>query len=227
MPQTIISQFDRAYNKPIETNRQVSTVTVMNAIPSASRWEGMLVYVITDGVTYELRGGLDNSNWQLFEGIAEAPEDGQYYARKDGSWELISPGAGQTIEDFEVVIDGLTTPGAILVNSFKYIRVGDIGQITGQVSINNTASFTSGSSQLTLSGFPQLPIGLAYNYELQIVHQSIAKNYGAFQRLTASQIGVYTKDYSTNNYANYSRDNWKPAFNTSSLILSFTFQIQT
>lgn len=63
MPDIIISQFDRKFPLPIETFRQVQTIPLRNAIPTNIRWEGMLVYVITEGVTYALVGGVANTNW--------------------------------------------------------------------------------------------------------------------------------------------------------------------
>lgn len=64
MPQTIISQFSRAYNEPIETYRRVSTITSRDSIPSNIRWEGMLVYVTSEETTYQLKGGIDNTKWE-------------------------------------------------------------------------------------------------------------------------------------------------------------------
>lgn len=90
MPDTIISQFARAFSEPIETLRKVATITALNAIPLGVRWEGMLVYVVSASATYELKGGTDNTFWTLFTGIPEAPEDGQLYGRKDGTWSLVS-----------------------------------------------------------------------------------------------------------------------------------------
>lgn len=73
MPQEIVSQFDRKYNLPIETNRTVATVTARNNIPPAVRWAGMLCYVISESLTYELRGGIDNTNWIALGANAGGP----------------------------------------------------------------------------------------------------------------------------------------------------------
>lgn len=63
MPQTIISQFDRKYALPIETYRQVLNVTLRDSIPEAIRWEGMIVYVVSEQLSYVLVGGIDNTFW--------------------------------------------------------------------------------------------------------------------------------------------------------------------
>lgn len=86
MPDSLISQFQREYGQPIETFRTVNSSTQRNAISMLRRWEGMLVYVISEGVTYELKGGIDNTDWTPLGGLSDAPLDGQTYARKDGAW---------------------------------------------------------------------------------------------------------------------------------------------
>lgn len=94
MPESIISQFRREYNSPIETDRQVNNINARDAINILTRWEGMNVYVISEGITYSLVGGLDNTNWVEVAGIGEAPIDGQAYIRKDGAWELMPVNSG-------------------------------------------------------------------------------------------------------------------------------------
>ncbi len=63
MPQDIVSQFDRKYALPIETYRQVNNITNRNNIPDDVRWEGMLVYVVSEAKTYYLGPGLEDGEW--------------------------------------------------------------------------------------------------------------------------------------------------------------------
>ncbi len=63
MPQDIVSQFDRKYALPIETYRQVNNITNRNNIPDDIRWEGMLVYVVSETKTYYLGPGLEDEDW--------------------------------------------------------------------------------------------------------------------------------------------------------------------
>lgn len=63
MPQELISQFDRKIAMPIETFRQVQTINLRDAIPTNIRWEGMIVYVVSESLSYVLVGGLSNSQW--------------------------------------------------------------------------------------------------------------------------------------------------------------------
>lgn len=66
MAQDITVQFRRGYNFPIETTRVVSSVSARDSIGASVRWEGMIVYVTADSQTYILRGGVTNSDWDLF-----------------------------------------------------------------------------------------------------------------------------------------------------------------
>ena len=66
MPQDLISQFARKYNLPLEVSRVVANSTLRDAIQSSIRYEGMLVYVVSNGQTYVLSGGITNSDWQVF-----------------------------------------------------------------------------------------------------------------------------------------------------------------
>ena len=63
MPDSIISQFERTFNSPIEVNRSVATASERDAIPSGVRWEGMTVFVRSESQQYSLKGGVDNGNW--------------------------------------------------------------------------------------------------------------------------------------------------------------------
>ncbi|AGO48337.1 tail protein [Cellulophaga phage phi17:1] len=63
MPQEIISQFDRKIALPIETYRQVLTISNRDSIPTSIRWQGMIVYVVSDSMSYILKGGTTNSDW--------------------------------------------------------------------------------------------------------------------------------------------------------------------
>ena len=72
MAETIISQLDRAFANPLETNRQVNFISDRDAISALKRWEGMQVYVKSELTTYELRGGILNEHWTDISGIDSA-----------------------------------------------------------------------------------------------------------------------------------------------------------
>ena len=66
MPDSLGYQFNRVYGAPIETDRQVSTITARDNIATSKRWQGMLVHVLSENATYELNGGTSNVNWEIF-----------------------------------------------------------------------------------------------------------------------------------------------------------------
>jgi len=47
---------------------EVANNTARDAISTQRRSEGMLVYVVSSQVTYQLVGGITNLNWQVFAG---------------------------------------------------------------------------------------------------------------------------------------------------------------
>lgn len=153
MPQDIISQFDRKFNSPIETSRQVQSIANRDAIITSKRWEGMQVYVIDDSANYELRGGISNSNWKLVTGLSEAPEDDGYYARRNGIWTPIIPSGIEQSEgswtanliDVDAagtysVVDNecyYVKTGKIVYLSIKLFNISYTGTPTGDLIINN------------------------------------------------------------------------------------------
>jgi hypothetical protein len=63
MPEVIVSQYDRKYALPIETFRQVQNINDRDNVPSGIRWDGMMVYVVSEQITYQLTGGVTNDKW--------------------------------------------------------------------------------------------------------------------------------------------------------------------
>ena len=61
-------QFQRTIALPPDIDQQVNTITDRDNIPTGRRWRGMQVHVLSDNITYELRGGLDNTFWSVYGG---------------------------------------------------------------------------------------------------------------------------------------------------------------
>ena len=55
--------------------RTVDDLDALNDITTDRRQEGMLVYVISENNTYQLIGGIDNSNWVIAQLLGSLPED--------------------------------------------------------------------------------------------------------------------------------------------------------
>lgn len=155
MPQSIISQFQRQFNSPIEVNRQVATATERDAINSSTRWEGMLVYVIADGVTYELVGGISNGDWQILGGLQDAPSDNKTYGRRNGAWAIISGSATSGTWTPELVDNSGGATYTMSVASGQWVKSGNMVFINAVMSGINTSGTPTGF--LLLQGLPQDP----------------------------------------------------------------------
>lgn len=78
MAQSIIAPFIRQFAAPIEEFRQVADITARDAISPSRRWEGMQVYVLQTETTYELKGGITNSDWvQGGGGLTDIEQNGK------------------------------------------------------------------------------------------------------------------------------------------------------
>lgn len=147
MPQQIISQFQRLYNSPIEINRQVANITARDAISTSVRWEGMIVYVVSEGISYSLVGGVDNGSWAELMGISEAPEDGSYYVRKDGNWELLPGGIVPESGTFSPVLTDLGGGATYSVGSISanYIKIDKLVFFTMTLASISTSGTPTGA----------------------------------------------------------------------------------
>lgn len=57
------SNFNLVTQLPLDARFMMADTTARDAIPSIQRHEGLLVYTIADGKTWQLRGGITNSDW--------------------------------------------------------------------------------------------------------------------------------------------------------------------
>lgn len=62
----IASSFTRNAPVPIDDISVVADLTARDAIPAGVRYEGMPVFVISEGANYQLVGGILNANWEDF-----------------------------------------------------------------------------------------------------------------------------------------------------------------
>lgn len=59
----ISSGFERKAAVPLDTLSVVSDLTARDATPSLVRYEGMIVFVESEGTNFQLVGGIDNTDW--------------------------------------------------------------------------------------------------------------------------------------------------------------------
>ena len=62
------SNFDVKTGLPLDSRLKVANLTARDAIPSGIRYEGMLVYVVSEKTNYQLMSGIANGNWQELSG---------------------------------------------------------------------------------------------------------------------------------------------------------------
>jgi len=168
MPQDIISQFTRKYNAPIETARAVTSIALRDSILSSIRWAGMLVYVVNEQTTYELRGGIDNTDWEPLTGLSDAPEDGQYYVRKDAAWELLPASLTPIYGTFTPVLTDLGGGGTYSVGtvSANYAKLGKLVFFTVTLGTISTTGAPSGG--LVITGLPFVSLAGSANTSFPI-----------------------------------------------------------
>jgi hypothetical protein len=60
----LVLGFNRGMASPLDVDFQKADITARNAIINGKRFEGMQCYVVSEGKTYSLVGGIANNNWQ-------------------------------------------------------------------------------------------------------------------------------------------------------------------
>jgi len=58
------SQFELNVGLPIEKSMVVADLTARDAIVTIKRFEGLMTYVVSEKNTYQLQGGIANTNWK-------------------------------------------------------------------------------------------------------------------------------------------------------------------
>lgn len=151
MAETIISQLDRAFANPLETNRQVNFISDRDAISALRRWEGMQVYVKSELTTFELRGGILNTHWTDISGI-------------DTANYLPNGGYTGTAQDIVDSIE-LTTSGVEII-SITHIANLDYYVVADPYKINSNY-YSAAPTTVTLT------IGDATNARIDVIYADV------------------------------------------------------
>lgn len=64
----VTSSFYAKTNLPLDGKSVMANLTARNAISSGERYEGMVVYVISEATNFQLIGGITNGDWAEFSG---------------------------------------------------------------------------------------------------------------------------------------------------------------
>ena len=62
------SNFDVKTALPLDSRLKVADLTARDAIDLLIRYEGMIVYVVSESTNFQLIGGTANANWQQLSG---------------------------------------------------------------------------------------------------------------------------------------------------------------
>ena len=81
------SQFDVQTALPLDSRLVVADLTARNALSSLVRYEGMIVYVLSEQNNYQLIGGITNGDWQELSGSGGGGGGGAI------EWQSLSNGA--------------------------------------------------------------------------------------------------------------------------------------
>lgn len=65
---TLASDFAVTVALPLDARLKAVDLTARDAIASGVRYEGMVVYVVSEATNFQLIGGVDNSNWEELSG---------------------------------------------------------------------------------------------------------------------------------------------------------------
>jgi hypothetical protein len=76
------SQFDVNAQIPLDSRTTVADTTARDAIPAIQRYEGLTVYCLADEKTYQLKGGILNTDWVEF-GAGSATDEKVKYDASD------------------------------------------------------------------------------------------------------------------------------------------------
>lgn len=151
MAEVIISQLDRAFANPLETNRQVNFISDRDAISALRRWEGMQVYVKSELTTYELRGGILNEHWTDISGI-----DSANYTPTGGY-----AGTAQDIVDsIQTVTGGFENISITHIANLNYYVIADPYKI-------NANYYSAAPTTVTLT------VGNATNARIDVIYADI------------------------------------------------------
>jgi hypothetical protein len=120
------SSFTRNSQQPLDDLATVADITARNAIAAGRRYEGMVVYVLSETTNYQLIGGIDNSNWQEFSGSGGGGSTGS----DTGKLFLVNNSAN-TLSD---IGDYIVNAPSIIVEYYLIRRVdGTVKRMSGVI----------------------------------------------------------------------------------------------
>lgn len=156
--------------------RTVQTLTDLNAIPNNRRENGMVVWVAATSATFQLVGGITNSNWQpLNIGVISGGSSNVYTPSNSADW-YTQP---SSVTDGLNILASKTYAGMYLCETDRYIYTINHAIVNPDfISINvsvqtpalsstiysvTTTEHTSSSFKVVLSGIPESGYKINWN----------------------------------------------------------------
>lgn len=174
----VSSSFDRQANLPIDAGFVVATTTIRDAIASGIRFDGLSVYCLADTKTYQLQGGIANSNWKDASGGGSSSVADALTAHAGGGQgsALALTASVNRITTVATAGDSVKLPAAVAGLQVIVVNDGgkpvDIFPSTGEVINNASANaafsitpamrrltficFTTGTWRVNLIGTPDV-----------------------------------------------------------------------
>lgn len=167
----VSSNFDLFAQLPLDERTVVIDLTARDAIDAGQRYEGLMVYVLSDENRYVLRGGATNADWCLdivadSAGLTTLPDSlivpGMAAVGNDAQSGLVS-GVMRFVENAQSVTDFTPT------NSWR--------MLTNRLIVDPDANYTSDSANANFSQV-MLATGNANNFGTLTGATSLAQHFG-------------------------------------------------
>lgn len=104
---TLASNFDVNAALPLDSRMVVADLTARDAIAAGRRYTGLIVYVVSDTVTYQLKGGITNGDWVEFGSGTAAATFVESFSGDGGTLTFTLANDPLAIENTMVFVDGV------------------------------------------------------------------------------------------------------------------------
>ena len=188
---------DKVTGQP-QAIESVANLTERDALSDSVRYEGMLIYVVSENKTYQLQGGITNSNWVVFYSMSPSVETFSGTGAQVDFSLTSSPG---TTLNTEVFIDGVrqtpttnyTVTGTILTFTTAPYSGAGILVVYGMVNSVNVPSNSSVTTTKIVDGAvtnAKIATGAISNDKLGALGQQISASSGNFQTSSLTDVSI-------------------------------------
>lgn len=135
------SNFTVNTNLPLDDRAVVADLTARDAIASGKRFEGMIVYVVSEATNFQLIGGILNADWAELSGSGGA-------SASSGSLALTN----NSVNDITAIGEYLTGFSAIIIDYYIYRRSDSANKrMSGRIMLESVNDAVSNPDKWTLT----------------------------------------------------------------------------